>query len=453
MRRKRRWALPLGLLVFLAPLVACGAEDETGSVSPTPPESSTGPVLVVTLDGLRADAVGAFGGPSGLTPALDALVEEADWAGTAVSPSSDGATALASLLTGLPPHLHGARPGRVAFAGEIETFAEALAARGYRTRAYLSSDWLKGAAGFLEGFEETHPYGAGRGAERALEEAADETPLVFVELDQPAPPYRLFRGLLPRLEALGDRVDPGELPERVGLGELDDAVRDGEPIPADEVATWWAMYALNVARADQRIGRLIEALRASGEWEDSTVIVTSLRGEELGDYGGVGSRGGLRRRLIEVPLVVKRPKRAGDLELPAPGSTVSTAGLWASLVRLAGGGRPPAVTPSWFEAPLEGAWSERWSNHGSFQVSWTGARRQVVFLPGEPERPDSAAWSRAWEWGRDGREDPLLDREELRTLHGQALRRWRSAGGITDSLRKLDPVLRATPSSRRRDSG
>src|SRR5262245_38629168 len=44
------------------------------------------PIVLITLDALRADAVGAFGGPRRLTPALDRLAAEATWAGPAISP-------------------------------------------------------------------------------------------------------------------------------------------------------------------------------------------------------------------------------------------------------------------------------------------------------------------------------------------------------------------------------
>ena len=66
-----------------------------------------GPVVLITVDALRADLVGALGGPRGLTPNLDRLAAEADWAERAVAASSWTVPSMASLFTGLQPWRHG----------------------------------------------------------------------------------------------------------------------------------------------------------------------------------------------------------------------------------------------------------------------------------------------------------------------------------------------------------
>ena len=66
-----------------------------------------GPIVLVTIDTLRADVVGGLGGVKGLTPNLDALIEEATWAGRAVAASSWTVPSMASIFTGLQPWRHG----------------------------------------------------------------------------------------------------------------------------------------------------------------------------------------------------------------------------------------------------------------------------------------------------------------------------------------------------------
>src|SRR6188474_3266752 len=94
-RSPRRFAAALG--VALVALTACRRAP-----------SGAGPaIVVITLEGLRPDALGAFGGPPRLAPALDRFAAEADWAGVAVAAAGSPGPALVSLLTGLPPHQHG----------------------------------------------------------------------------------------------------------------------------------------------------------------------------------------------------------------------------------------------------------------------------------------------------------------------------------------------------------
>src|SRR5258708_24656125 len=74
-------------------LAACG-------VARSAPHGGGGPpVVLITLEALRADVVSGLGGEPGLTPNLPALVRQADWAGRAVAPSRSGGPPMASLFT------------------------------------------------------------------------------------------------------------------------------------------------------------------------------------------------------------------------------------------------------------------------------------------------------------------------------------------------------------------
>ena len=69
-RRRRLAVLAVGLLPLL---VVFGREAIQRRTAAREPAS----VLLVTLDTLRADRVGAWGGPRGLSPSLDALADGA----------------------------------------------------------------------------------------------------------------------------------------------------------------------------------------------------------------------------------------------------------------------------------------------------------------------------------------------------------------------------------------
>src|SRR5262245_16305320 len=64
-------------------------------------------VLLITIDTLRADRVGVFGGPAGLTPSLDRLASEGIQLTRAYTVAPLTLPAHASILTATSPPVHG----------------------------------------------------------------------------------------------------------------------------------------------------------------------------------------------------------------------------------------------------------------------------------------------------------------------------------------------------------
>ena len=304
-----------------------------------------GPIVLITFDSLRADAVGGLGGAPGLMPNLEALVREADWAGRGIASSSWGVPAMASLFTGLRPWQHQVlEVSQSALAPALITLPEALAARGYATAGYWTNHWYSDKQGYAQGFQVYENFGRGRRAAERLEALDGGRQFVWVHIPEPSAPYIRHDELIPRL---GPDA-PAELPPRILAEQLQAFFDPAQPIPPGKRRRFWAMYRLNAARADDRLGRLLDALRASDQWDRTLLVITANHGEEIGEHGQVLHGGNLCRPLLEVPLVVKLP-RGSTLRIAEPkGTRVAVARLWATLVEAAGGSAPPAVAPSLF---------------------------------------------------------------------------------------------------------
>src|SRR6266516_1789194 len=97
-------------------------------------------VLLITIDTLRADAVGAYGNRSVATPWMDRLAAggvrfTAAHASTVVTLPSH-----ANILSGVYPFRHGVRENAgFRFPANVDTIATVLKARGYRTAAFVSA--------------------------------------------------------------------------------------------------------------------------------------------------------------------------------------------------------------------------------------------------------------------------------------------------------------------------
>ena len=375
MRSLPKWA---GLAIAAPLLGLAGCRGRSGAVD--------GPIVLITCDGLRADVVGALGGRErGLTPNLDALIRQASWAGPAIAPSSAGLPAMASLFTGLGPWQHQVLfPEALPLPAVLETLPEALKRRGFRGEGFSGNEAYSQETGFGQGFEILSPLGKGEEAAKRLEKLGGSPSFLWVHLPEPAPPYLRRPKVQARIGTSGL-----DLPQRILPYQLAPFFDPSNPLPPGLRRRFWALYRFNVAFADERLGRLLEALRRSGQWDRSLVVVASTRGEEFGERGQILSGGNLGRVLIEVPLVVKLPRGFPRAVRVAAGDRPAAARLWATIVEAAGGEAPAAAAPSLFRAAPPGALSELYRLDGTNRFSWVEGDRQLLwesrFAPPEPE--------------------------------------------------------------------
>jgi len=373
--RRAKASLALLLLLFL-PLASCRHDG-------TPP-AHDGPIVLVTFSSLRADAVGALGGEQGLTPNLDALLARSDWAGRAIAPSSWGTPSMASLFTGLRPWQHQVLQEDARLSPALQTLPEALRARGYESFGYTGQPEYSKPRGYDQGFDLLADLGKGTEAAGKLKSIGPGRRFVWVHIPEPQAPYFRRPKLASRLSGGG-----GGLPVRVLPHQLAPYFDPRVPLPPDARRRFWAMYSLNVAWADERLGRLVAALRESGQWDRTLLVVTSTHGEEFGEKGQILNGGNLGRQLLEVPLAVKLPAGFGDRIVLPRERRAAAVRLWATLVEAAGGAVPPAVAPSLFRRAPEAVLSELYLTNGTNRFSLVEGDDQLLwessFAPPEPE--------------------------------------------------------------------
>lgn len=292
--------------------------------APAPPRAER--VVLVTIDTLRADHVGAYGSPVA-TPALDALAAEGALVEQACTPVPSTGPAHASLLTGLYPWRHGTLTNGAPLDPRLPTLASRLREQGFATAAFVSSTLLDRRFGFDRGFdhfsfEPTEPFlWAGRRRERFWSRGgatvaqamrwitahAGQRFFVWVHLFDPHTPYDPPPGfrLSPELPVSLERKSP---PEQLGIGsrQLRERLR---------------AYRGEIAYADAQLAKLVERLRLLELLEGTALLLTSDHGEGLGDHGLLEHGRTLFDELVRVPLLVRAPgvpagrRLAGDAQL------------------------------------------------------------------------------------------------------------------------------------------
>ncbi len=298
------------------------------------PAASAPDLILVVVDSLRADAVGAYGAPPNATPHLDALAADSVVFEQAVAASTSGPSAVASLYTSLAVSSHGCERAGDFLAPELLTLAEGLADRGYRTLGFPNQAGVSGVRGFAQGFERyafapRYPFAARESTAelfgyRAVWELAGRYSPDIARASVSVPAAELVASGLATLAE--EPIAPTFL--MLQLMQSTPARNAGDE-----------QYAADVVAVDAAVGQLVAGLRRAGRYDGSLIVVTADHGvPALPDAMG---KGAMREAEVRIPLVVKLPgrERAGTR---APWQ-VRSIDIAPTLLD-AGGGRPP---PHW----------------------------------------------------------------------------------------------------------
>ena len=287
MKRKMHnlWLAPVLVPLFL--LLTPGLRGTEPSFSIKNPSSRASRCLILTIDTLRADHVGAYNDKVDYTPAMDKLARSSIVFDRAYTPVPFTLPAHCSLLTGLYPPRHGVRDnGPFRLGTEVLTLAEIAQQNGFRTAAFVSAFPVDSRFGLDQGFElyddgyisqesiATLSYSE-RPADETMElaiqwikSAVDHPWLVWIHLFDPHLPY----------------APPQRLVQKFGN-----------------------LYNSEIAFADEQIGRLHQLLESQGLLEETLFIITADHGEGLGDHGEETHGTFIYNTTVHIPLFIHQP--------------------------------------------------------------------------------------------------------------------------------------------------
>jgi choline-sulfatase len=298
-------------------------------------------LLVVTIDTLRADAVGAYGKSPSPTPNLDRLAREGALLRRVQSHVPLTLPSHATLFTGKLPFETGVRNnGTYALPESAETLAETLAAQGFDTGAAVASYVLARKFGLAQGFATyDDALGSGGGAVRALRA---EIPAEQV--------YRKWRSWLDRRPAAGKNRGKDGAHPFFYWAHFYDPHQPYEPPAEDRARAGGDAYAGEVAYVDRQVGRMLEDLEKAGLLADTLVVVTSDHGEGFGEHGEWGHGLLTYQESLAVPLLLRGPGIAAGRAVEA---RAGLADLLPSLLEVFGIAPPAGFAGQSFLAKLQ----------------------------------------------------------------------------------------------------
>ncbi|HVT60272.1 MAG TPA: sulfatase [Thermoanaerobaculia bacterium] len=362
-------ALPVGAALWGNPVL----------VRPRRPPG--GNLVVILIDTLRADVLGAYGDPAGLTPRLDAFAREGIRFAAMQAPAPWTLPSVASLLTGLQPQTHGAgqrfgdlapesprhddyAPSGLRFG--VPTLASTLRQQGLYTIGVYHNLYVSPAFGLQQGFdeyaslEEPADLLVDNALQRLRRTSPDRRTFLYLHLfDLHAPydpPEPECHAVAPRFapiahsahsaqnaqSAHGARGAPGWPGCRADRGP------DGTTVPAPALRPWFlGLYRAEVAFADRQVGRFLDGLRELGLDRSTVVAIVSDHGEEfwtrLASEGEMGYEArdhghSLYQELLHVPALLRIPGHHPEV-IDDP---VELVDLFPTLLRAVGVEPPPS---------------------------------------------------------------------------------------------------------------
>jgi arylsulfatase A-like enzyme len=269
-------------------------------------------VVLIVVDTLRADRLGAYGNKRGLTPFLDSLAGRGTVFRRVVAPSSWTNPSVASLLTSRYQSQHGI----VSFASKLAesevTLPEVLHDRGYVTGAFTANALLRPTLGFRQGFDEyqlhwrydapaTQKYHADQLNRDVLAwldarpaEQRRQPAFLYIQYVEPHTPYdppesalaKVCGNYLPNVDIINAELTVFGMVPETQLGELAD------------------VYDAEVRSLDEGVRGLFAGLESRRFLDHALVIITADHGDQMMEHGGLGHGRSLYEEEVRIPLIV-----------------------------------------------------------------------------------------------------------------------------------------------------
>jgi arylsulfatase A-like enzyme len=264
-------------------------------------------VVLVSLDTLRADRLGAYGGPLPTSPVLDAFARDGTLFEVGMANAVHTLPSHATMFTGRYPCAH--RLGRhhpemdflhgTKLARRVPVLAELLRGQGYATAAFTEDAYVglfqRGFGVFRDNVSADfhRPEGLVEqtvdGAVEWLRREAFGPFLLFVHTYQVHWPYE----------------PPHPYREWFTVEDMQRTAA-GVARPAAAEASL-ALYDAEIRYTDAVLGDLLRALDELGLRDDTIVVVTSDHGEAFGEHGHILHNHYVHDEVVRVPFVWRAP--------------------------------------------------------------------------------------------------------------------------------------------------
>jgi arylsulfatase A-like enzyme len=324
-------------------------------------------VILISIDTLRADHLGCYGNPLVKTPHIDKLASEGVLFEMHLNAAPTTLNSHTSLMTGTWPHTHGVPRNGFVLSNRNAMLAEVLKEHGFTTAAFIGAFPLDSRFNFDQGFDYyNEEFAILRGKaqvdqdQRRAEQVTDavinrlkrthpERLFLFVHYFDvhwpydPPPPYdRMYRK--------DNQPFSGSL---MDIGLVRQALYRDRNSMVWQSAALDALYSGEVSYTDHHIGRLLDALREFGLYDNSLIVLTADHGEAMNEHWEIWDHGhSTYQTTVHTPLIIRQP--GGKLGGRRCDHLVSNIDVMPTILDRLGIGHPDQVEGVSFARLLDG---------------------------------------------------------------------------------------------------
>jgi hypothetical protein len=296
----KRFAL---LSVVLLPLCLSGCFSNSSKFD--------GSILIIAVQGLRADDIPCGATSDSLTPQMDSICNEGVRFTHAYTPSVLSSPALSSVLTGLYPSEHQVhRNGPSLFPDGVKSVVQGTADKGYGTIFVSGGPPFLRKVAVSKGFEDF-----------------DDSLRVDGGFFRPA--RVVARKYINLFDSRGDRP----FFDVVEFADLSFP----ETVSATTPENTEGSYNGKLVEIDEAIGEIKKDFKQRKAWDSLTVVIVGLQGSSKGEHEGLARGINLYDEVVRVPLIIKPARKPRDLapswKIDGP---VTLVDLGLTLFKLAG---------------------------------------------------------------------------------------------------------------------
>jgi arylsulfatase A-like enzyme len=268
-------------------------------------------IILITIDTLRADMLGAYGGGDNLTPFTDSLQDNMV---VFSSPYATGPYTQASFQGILASEYYLEYGKEKKLNKDKILISEPLKNAGVFTAGFHSNAYLSYFFGYNKGWEvfydsmsddvtDMYPFIRGSGINDKVKGFLDNfsfsKPLfLWVHYMDVHEPYIAEDSYL-------SKIDPSLKLSKDDMFKLfKEVILKRDISDKDTVDTLKKLYMAKVAETDDYLRKLFDTFESKGLLENSTIIITSDHGDEFSEHGGLSHDGKMYKELIHVPFLI-----------------------------------------------------------------------------------------------------------------------------------------------------
>ena len=379
---------------FAATYLVCTSASPARTHAPPEQRNNTHLVVLLLIDALRPDHVGAYGYDRPTTPHLDRLAAAGTRYLRAYTNAPWTRPSTATFLTGMNASRHRTETSSSVLPPSIATIAQRLRKAGYATGGFTANGNGGSLAGLQRGFDTfedptntytrakrgktynglpTGPFVVKRALRWLAQTQSAPKRFLFVFLVDPHDPY----GAPPRLEKRFLAGFSGTIRRRA-LWEFDNTYS------ADERFSLQALYDAGIRHADEALGAFVTGLDALGIRNTTHLFISADHGEGFGEHGFYLHAHHFWDEVVRIPLVAVGP----DFPRGTDARLTQALDVSATILELAGLDAPDLPGHSLLQQPLAQTHVvSEYNEFGIHRQAITDDRYKVIW-----QRPANVAW-------------------------------------------------------------